>query len=200
MQDLGNPLIPSGRLDLGPTRCQYDGMNPGSHSARPLRAGSLAAIALSAAVLLAACGSSPSTTATTTSKTPKSKVTIPASATGSPALTVTNYLTALSHHDAATAKKYLYSKVRKVIVAASGSGFNNLTNLQNVKVLATASGAQYRPTISGVTLTKLTQFAQVTVSYTATFSSSTEPSGPQTKVVTVGDSSDKWLILAIKVS
>jgi hypothetical protein len=126
---------------------------------------------------------------------------VPTGADISPSVTVESYLSALSHHDIALAKKLVYPKVRKNIMDASGSGFTDLTNLQDVKVLATATGAQYRPSEPGVSFSKYGEFAQVTVSYSATFSSSKEPSGLQRKLMTVGkNSSSKWVILAVDSS
>jgi hypothetical protein len=144
---------------------------------------------------LSACGSSGTTTSTTAQKLPP----VPTGSNNSPPIAVESYLSALSHHNYDVAKKLIYPKVRKAIMAAAGSGFTDLTSLQDVKVLATATGARYKPTVSGVSFSKYHVFAQVTVSYTATFSSSKQPSGPQTKLVTVGENSgSKWIILAIK--
>jgi hypothetical protein len=153
-------------------------------------------LAITASLGLAACGgSNASTTSTTAHKLPP----VPAGSDVSPSVTVESYLSALSHHDIGLAKKLVYPKVRKGIMSAAGSGFTDLTNLQDVKVLATATGAQYRPTESGVSFSKYGEFAQVTVSYSATFSSSKQPSGPQRKLMTVGENSgSKWVILAIK--
>ena len=147
---------------------------------------------------LAACGgSNANSTSTTGHKLPS----VPTGANTSPSVTVESYLTTLSHHDTDIAKKLIFPKVRKGIVAAVGSGFSDLTNIQDVKVLATATGTQYRPTVSGVSFSKYHEFAQVTVSYSATFSSTKQPSGAQTKLVTLGEDTDsKWLILAIEAS
>jgi hypothetical protein len=157
----------------------------------------LPALALTASLALAACGGSSASTSTTAHKLPP----VPAGADASPSATVESYLSALSRHDIALAKKLVYPKVRKGIMAAAGSGFTDLTNLQDVKVLATSTGAKYQPTETGVSFSKYAQFAQVTVSYSATFSSSKQPSGHQSKLMTVGEnSSSKWIILAIKSS
>jgi hypothetical protein len=147
---------------------------------------------------LTACGSStPTATTTKHTKLPS----IPTDANSTPTVTVESYLSALSHHDVDVAKKLLYPKTRKAIMDATGSGFADLTNLQDIKVLATATGAQYEPVVSGISFSKYHEFAQVTVSYTATFSSTKQPSGPQKRLVTVGEnSSSHWIILAIKAS
>ena len=159
----------------------------------------LPALAITASLVLAACGGA---SASTTSTTAHNKLPpVPAGADASPSATVESYLSALSHHDIALAKKLVYPKVRKSIMAAAGSGFTDLTNLQDVKVLATTTGAKYQPTETGVSFSKYAQFAQVTVSYSATFSSSKQPSGHQSKLMTVGEnSSSKWIILAIKTA
>lgn len=159
----------------------------------------LPVLAIVASLGFAACsGSSPKTaTSTTDHKLPAP----PSGSNASPTATVVSYLAALSHHDTALAERLIYPKVRKAIVAATGSGFADLTNLQDVKVLASATGTQYRPTVSGVSFSKYRLFAQVKVSYTATFSSSKLPSGPQTKLMTVGENAgSKWIILAVKAS
>lgn len=158
----------------------------------------LPVLAISISLGLSACGSSsPKTISTTAGKLPS----LPVGANTSPTITVESYLSALSHHDLDVAKKLVYPKVRKAIMAASGSGFTDLTSIQDIKVLATATGTQYEPKVSGVSFSKYHAFAQVTVSYTATFSSTKQPSGSQTKLVTVGEnSSSKWIILAIRTS
>ena len=172
-------------------------ISPGA-STRHRTALLLPVLAISISLGLSACGgSSPKTTSTTAGKLPA----LPAGANTSPTVTVESYLSALSHHNLDVAKKLLYPKVRKAIIAASGSGFTDLTSIQDVKVLATATGTQYEPKISGVSFSKYHAFTQVTVSYTATFSSTKQPSGSQTKLVTVGENSgSKWIILAIKAS
>jgi hypothetical protein len=166
---------------------------------RHARSSLLFVLLIAVSLALAACGgSTPSTTSTTSHKKLPA---VPSGADTSPSVTVESYLNALSHHDVQLAEKLVYPKVRKAIMDARASGFSDLTNLQDVKVLASVMGPQYKPVETGVTFTKYHQFAQVTVSFSATFSSASQPSGPQKRVITVGENSgSKWIIVAVKTS
>ena len=144
---------------------------------------------------LAACGSSGSSTSTTV------KLPLPASEDASPAGAVTNYFAALSRHDPRLAMMFLHPKSEKDIVAATGSGFEHLVSLDGLKVGSTRTGKQFRPDVDGYTFAKDAQFAQVSVSYTITFSSGQSGSGPHSQVVTLGENAHaRWLILAIQTS
>jgi hypothetical protein len=122
---------------------------------------------------------------------------MPANADATPSATVSNYLGALSRHDYTLAKMFLRAKVETSIVDAAGSGFEHLGSLVDIKVASTKTGKEFRPTVDGDSFTKDVQFAQVAVSYTATFTSGSG-SGPQSRVVTLGENvHSKWSILAI---
>jgi hypothetical protein len=155
-------------------------------------------VALAAALGLGACSSSGSGSGTSTSTTVKQ--TLPTSADTTPATTVSSYYGALSRHDYTLAKMLLHPKVEKSIVAAAESGFEHLGTLVGIKVGTVETGKQFRPSAGGSTFAKDVQFAQVTVSYTATFTSGSG-SGPQSRVVTLGENAhSRWLILAIRTS
>ena len=154
--------------------------------------------ALAAALGLGACSSSGSGSGTSTSTTVKQ--TIPTNADATPSGTVSSYLGALSRHDYTLAKMFLRPKVETSIVNAAGSGFEHLGSLVDIKVGAAQTGKQFRPTVDGDSFNKDVQFARVTVSYTATFTSGSG-SGPQSRIVTLGENvHSKWTILAIRTS
>ena len=170
---------------------------------RPLRSRTSSKVipvaAVAVALGLGACGSSDSGSGSSTSTT--AKQTVPASADATPAATVSSYLGALARHDVSLAMEFLHPKVKKGIVGAAGSGFEHLVSLVDIKVGSSRTGMQFRPSVDGDTFTKDTQFAQVTVSYTATFSSGGSGNGPQTRIVTLGENGhSRWLILAIRSS
>jgi hypothetical protein len=164
---------------------------------RPAKA--LPALAAAAALGLGACGSSGSSSGSSTSTTVKQ--TLLANEDASPAGAVSNYLGALSKHDPGLAMMFLHPKSEKSIVAAAGSGFAHLVSLDDVKVGPALTGKQFQPNVDGYTFSKDTQFAQVTVSYTVTFSSGQSGSGPQSRVVTLGENAHaRWLILVIRTT
>ncbi len=169
-------------------------------SARP-RPGSLKVLpcaALAAALGLGACSSSGSGSGTTTSTKAKTKA--PPGAEATPADTVTSYLEALSRHNFSLAMTFIRAKEKDGIVAASGSGFQHLVSLDDIKVGPARTGKQYRPDANGDSFPKFSQFAQVTASYSATFSSG-PGSGRQSRTVTLGENDhSKWLILTIQTS
>ena len=167
-------------------------------SRRLLRSVAPAALVIALSLGLAACGGSGASSAT---KKDQKLPALPAGSNSSPSVAVESYLSALARHDDSVAKKLIYPKVRKGIVSATGSGFTDLTSITDVKVISTATGAQYTPTVSGVSFTKFKEFAQVTTTYKATFSVSTLAGGTQTKLITLGEASpSKWLILAVEAS
>lgn len=167
---------------------------PCPRSARTLILPSLAVVA---AVGLAACSSN--THSSSGSTTTTTKQTLPPHAAATPSLAVTNYFTALSHHDVDVAKLFLQARVQKGIMATPGSGFEHLVSIQDIDIGTTKTSSQFRPDVNGNTFGKEVQFAQVIVQYTAIFSSGQPGSGTQTRVVTLGENKhSKWTILEIK--
>ena len=182
-----------------PGRCQYDEMRTRLFGSAFRPAKALPALAAVAALGLGACGSSGSGSGSSTSTTVKQ--TLLASQDSNPAGTVSNYFAALSRHDIGLARMFLHPKSEKGIVSATGSGFEHLVSLEDVKLGSTRTGKQFRPDVEGYTFTKDGQFAQVSVSYTVTFSSGQSGSGPQSRIVTLGENAHaRWLILAITTS
>jgi hypothetical protein len=154
-------------------------------------------VALAATIGLGACGAYGSSSGTSTSTTTKQIV--PATEEATPAGTVSNYLDALARHDTGLAKLFVNAKAQESVVASAGSGFEHLVSIQDIDMGSTRTGEQFRPNVNGDTFSRYSQFAQVTVSYTATFSSGRSGSGTQTKIMTVGENAhSKWLILAIR--
>jgi hypothetical protein len=157
----------------------------------------LASVGLAATLGLGACTSPGSGSGASTSTTVRQKV--PAGSEATPARTVSNYLGALARHNAGLAKLFVNPKAQASIVAAAGSGFEHLVSIADIDMGATRTGTQFRPNVNGDTFSKDSQFAQVTVSYTATFSSGQSGSGTLTRIMTLGENTHyKWSILAIR--